>query len=192
MEVVVVLHGVPEPDLAGVDLTGLDYTLVQVPGTVLFGAALAEGVRRSSGDLITKLDDDDWYSEHHVFDLVLASLYSRADIVGKTTEYLYFEEVRQSVHRTFATERYHDQVAGGAMMLSRSTFDELGGWRPTPNSTDRSVLIRVETQGGIGYRTHGLGYVYIRHTSKHTWERTGSQLLRGSFEQWRGWRTPEV
>ncbi|GAA3653112.1 glycosyltransferase [Microbacterium marinilacus] len=192
VEVVVVAHGVAAPDLTALDLGDLDVTVVEVPGTVLFGAALAEGVRRSSGDLVTKLDDDDWYSEHHVFDLVLAHLYSRADVVGKTTEYLYFEEAEQTVHRTFATERYHDQVAGGAMLLSRATFDALGGWRPTPNSTDRSVLIRVESQGGIGYRTHSLGYMYIRHSSKHTWERSDSQLLNGSFEQWRGWREPEA
>ena len=191
-EVIVVVHGVPAPSLDGVDLGGLDYTVVEVPDTVLFGGALAEGVRRSSGDLITKLDDDDWYSEHHISDLVLAHLYSRADVVGKTTEYLYFEEVGQTVHRTFATERYHDQLAGGAMLLSRSAFDALGGWRPTPNSTDRSVLIRVETQGGIGYRVQSLGYMYIRHASKHTWERTASQLVGGAFEQWRGWRYPEV
>lgn len=191
-EVIVVVHGVPAPSLDGVDLAGLDYTIVEVPDTVLFGAALAEGVRRSSGDLITKLDDDDWYSEHHISDLVLAHLYSRADVVGKTTEYLYFEEVGQTVHRTFATERYHDQLAGGAMLLSRAAFDALGGWRPTPNSTDRSVLIRVETQGGVGYRVQSLGYMYIRHASKHTWERTASQLVQGAFEQWRGWRYPEV
>lgn len=192
MEVVVVVHGVPAPDLDGADIGDLDYRIVEVPGTVLFGAALAEGVRQSTGDLITKLDDDDWYSEHHVSDLVLAHLYSRADIVGKTTEYLFFEEVNQTVHRTFATERYHDQVAGGTMLLSRAAFDALGGWRPTPNSTDRSVLIRVETQGGVAYRTQSLGYMYIRHASKHTWERTASQLVEGSFEQWRGWREPEV
>ncbi|MGO1547228.1 glycosyltransferase [Microbacterium gubbeenense] len=191
-EVIVVVHGVPAPALDGVDLAGLDYTIVEVPDTVLFGGALAEGVRRSSGDLITKLDDDDWYSEHHISDLVLAHLYSRADVVGKTTEYLFFEEVGQTVHRTFATERYHDQLAGGAMLLTRAAFDALGGWRPTPNSTDRSVLIRVETQGGIGYRTQSLGYLYIRHASKHTWERTASQLVNGAFEQWRGWRYPEV
>lgn len=191
-EVIVVVHGVPAPSLDGVDLGDLDYTIVEVPATVLFGGALAEGVRRSSGDLITKLDDDDWYSEHHVWDLVLAHLYSRADIVGKTTEYLFFEEVGQTVHRTFATERYHDQIAGGAMLLSRAAFDTLGGWRPTPNSTDRSVLIRVETQGGVAYRTQSLGYMYIRHDSKHTWERTASQLVQGAFEQWRGWRSPEV
>lgn len=193
-EVVVLAHGCPAPDLSDHSeaLAGLDYTIVEIPGSDMFGAALAEGVRRSSGDYITKLDDDDWYSENHVFDLVLAQLYSQADIVGKTTEYLFFEEYEQTIHRTFATERYHDQMAGGAMLLSRSAFDALGGWRPTPNSTDRSVLLRVHDEGGIGYRTHGLGYLYIRHANTHTWVREASQLLDGSYEQWRGRRLPEV
>ena len=193
-EVVVVMHGVEAPDLTASsdELAGLDYRVVPVDSSHLFGAALAEGVRQSTGDLITKLDDDDWYSEHHVWDLVLAYLYSGADLVGKTTEYLYFEGIDHSVHRTFAVERYHEQAAGGAMMLSRATFDSLGGWRPTPNSTDRSVLIGLADAGGIAYRTHGLGYMYIRHSDSHTWVRTESQLLNGSFEQWRGMRIPET
>jgi hypothetical protein len=82
------------------------------------------------------------------------------------------------------TETYHFQIAGGAMLLSRAALVETGGWRPTPNSTDRSVLIRLGNSGAIGYRTHGLGYVYIRHTDGHTWKRGDSLLLRGGYEQW--------
>ena len=63
---------------------------------------------------------------------------------------------------------------------------------PTPNSTDRSVLIRLADEGGVAYRTHGLGYMYIRHSDSHTWVRSESQLLNGSFEQWRGMRLPET
>lgn len=193
-EVIVVMHGVEAPDLAALsdEINGLDYRVVQQSADMLFGAALAAGVRHSDGDLITKLDDDDWYSEHHVWDLVLAYLYSGADLVGKTTEYLYFDGIDHTVHRKFSVERYHEQAAGGAMMLARSTFDGLGGWRPTPNSTDRSVLIALADAGGIAYRTHGLGYMYFRHTDSHTWVRTESQLLSGSVEQWRGMRLPET
>ena len=46
------------------------------------------------------------------------------------------------------------------------------------------MLIRLGNNGAIGYRTHSLGYVYIRHTEGHTWKRGDSLLLRGSFEQW--------
>jgi hypothetical protein len=97
---------------------------------------------------------------------------------------LYFEDIDHTAHRQFATERYHTQVAGGAMMLSRAMLTEVGGWRPSPASTDRSVLIRVGHAGGICYRTTSLGYVYIRHSEGHTWKQADSLLLRNTPEQW--------
>lgn len=149
-----------------------------------FGSVLADAARLASGDLVVKIDDDDIYGPQVIGDLVLAHLYSGADMVGKTTEFLYLEDFDHTVHRTFATELYHYQLAGGAMMLSMAALNEIGGWRPTPNSTDRSILIRVGNAGGIGYRTNSLGYVYIRHADGHTWRRDDSSLVSGSYEQW--------
>ena len=149
-----------------------------------FGSVLADTARRTTGDLIVKIDDDDVYGPRVIEDLVLAYLFSNADVVGKTTEFLYFEDIDLTANRRFPTERYHYQVAGGAMMLSRATLTDIGGWRPTPNSTDRSVLIRLGNSGGIGYRTQSLGYVYVRHSDGHTWEQSDSMLLRNTPEQW--------
>lgn len=193
LEVIAIAHGVPAPDLAPYadELAGLDLKVLEVDGTVPFGSALAEGVRASSGDLVTKVDDDDWYSEEHIWDLVLAHLYSGADVVGKTTEYLYFESIDHTVRRTFATETYHEQVAGGAMLMSREALHHIGGWRPTPNSTDRSILVGVHEAGGIGYRTHGLGYLYVRHNESHTWAVAESKLILNTYQQWRGMHLPE-
>ncbi|WES66204.1 glycosyltransferase [Microbacter sp. GSS18] len=193
-EIVLALHGC-DPEVARDFDRFVDTGLVRVlerPASQPFGSVLADAVRASSGDLVMKVDDDDWYSPNVLWDLVLAYLYSGADLVGKTTEYLYFERIHQTVHRTFATERYHRQLAGGAMMLPRAVLDSMGGWRPTRHSTDRSVLLDAFRSGGIGYRTHGLGYLYIRHDDGHTWVRSESLLLENSFEQWRGLVRPEV
>lgn len=193
-EIVVVAHGfsVKVARDAVRQAQAANCVVVAASATDAFGQALATGLRASSGDLIVKIDDDDWYSRHAVSDLVWAHRYSGADVVGKTTEYLYLDRVGQTVHRAFATERYHSQVAGGAMLLSRSVLDAIGGWRPTPNSTDRSILLRVHESGGVAYRTHGLGYLYVRHSDAHTWVRSDSHLLSGSFEQWKGQVLPEV
>lgn len=186
LEITVALHGVDTPVTAhfkeAVERSGA--RVREYPSALMFGEVLADLARRSAGDLVVKVDDDDFYGPEFVWDLVLAHLYSGADVVGKTTEYLYFEGLDHTVHRKFATETYHTQVAGGAMMLSRSALAEAGGWRPTPNSTDRSVLIRIASLGGIAYRTQSLGYVYVRHTDGHTWEPVDSQLVQSAFEQW--------
>lgn len=188
LEVAVALHGHAgdlEPDLQdAVAAAGVE--VFRFERTVPFGTVLAELARRSGGDLVVKIDDDDVYGPRVIEDLVMAYVYSNADVVGKTTEYLYFEGIDQTVHRRFGTERYHHQLAGGTMMLSQATLNAVGGWRPSPASTDRSVLIRLGHQGGVGFRTHSLGYVYVRHSEGHTWKASDSRLLLGSYEQWRG------
>lgn len=49
------------------------------------------------------------------------------------------------------------------MAISRADLAAVGGWRPIPRSVDRGLLDRVLQAGGLVYRTHGLGYVYVRH-----------------------------
>ncbi|WP_137293422.1 glycosyltransferase [Nocardioides dongxiaopingii] len=186
LEIAVAVHGATEPVGAAFE------DAVRVSGASVFrhdrstpfGSVLADLARHTTGDLVVKIDDDDVYGPRVVEDLVLAHLYSNADVVGKTTEYLYLEDIDHTAHRTFATECYHTQVAGGAMMLSRAMLNEIGGWRPSPHSTDRSILIRVGHAGGIGYRTNSLGYVYVRHSEGHTWKQADSLLLRNTPEQW--------
>ncbi|NYI76313.1 glycosyltransferase [Nocardioides panzhihuensis] len=186
VEIIVALHGAegPLPPRLEQVLAATGAVVTRHEKEKAFGAVLADAARIASGDLVVKIDDDDIYGPQVIGDLVLAHLYSGADMVGKTTEYLYLEALEHTVHRTFATEMHHYQIAGGAMMLSTAMLNEIGGWRPTPNSTDRSVLIRVGNAGGIGYRTNGLGYVYIRHADGHTWRRDDSSLVAGSYEQW--------
>lgn len=186
LEVAVALHGVSGDSDASfreaVRASGAQ--VLSYERSVPFGSVLADAARRTSGDLVVKIDDDDFYGPRVIEDLVLAYLYSNAEVVGKTTEYLYFEGIDHTAHRRFVTERYHTQVAGGAMMLSRAALNDIGGWRPSHHSTDRSVLIRIGNAGGLCYRCQSLGYVYVRHSDGHTWKQQDSQLLRKSPEQW--------
>ena len=60
--------------------------MIRVDGELTLGDALNAGVEASSGELVTKMDDDDYYSTEHLWDLVLALEYSGADLVGKGAE----------------------------------------------------------------------------------------------------------
>ncbi|WP_062206353.1 glycosyltransferase [Demequina salsinemoris] len=186
LEIVLVGHGHPIPE----SLRAAEFVnpvhFVEVGSDVPFGTALATGARRSSGDLVMKVDDDDLYGPEFVWDIVLAYLYSSANIVGKTTEYMHVEGIDHTFHRKFATERYSRQVAGGAMLMSRGDLETTGGWRPTTNSTDRSVLLRFFREGLIAYRTSSLGYVYVRHDDGHTWHVDMGSLIENAYEQWAG------
>jgi hypothetical protein len=144
-------------------------TVVPLDGSLTLGAALQAACDRAEGALVTKMDDDDVYGPEHVWDLVLAREYSGAQVVGKALDWIHLESEDSTVFRpVYGAEKYADFVAGGTMLISRADLGSVGGWRPVPRSVDRALLDRVLADGGLVYRTHGLGYVYARHSAGHT------------------------
>ncbi len=172
LELVLAPHGW-EADRARVaDLAGGHVRTVVSPHPeeTLFGDVLAAAVEAASGDLVLKMDDDDWYGPDFVTDLLLARGYSGADLVGMPAEYLYLEPLDTTVRRNDGSEEFGRFVAGGTMMISRATLRELGSFRPVRRYVDASLLSDLLAAGGSVYRTQGLGYLFRRGSTGHTWE----------------------
>ena len=198
VEVVVVLHGF-DADLPEVRRAVESYSrqlqIVSVPADVIFGDVLNAGVGAASGDLICKMDDDDWYGVHHLRDLVHAKGFSGATLVGAQVEFVYLENLDITTRRPPLGEQYSDHVAGGTMMIGRDELRELGGWRPVHRAVDRCLLQAVQAAGGLIYRSHGQNYMMHRHSGAdshggHTWNPEDSIFLQSVAEQWDGFRPP--
>jgi hypothetical protein len=198
MEVVLVLHGfgseLPEVRHALAKYPGV-VTVRSVPSDTVFGDVLNAGVRAAGGDLITKIDDDDWYGEHHIRDLVHAREFSAATLVGCQVEFVYLETLDITTRRPPAGEQYSDHVAGGTMMIGKEDLRELGGWRPVHRAVDRCLLQSVQSAGGLIYRSHGQNYLMHRYSEAdshggHTWNPEDSVFLQSVAEQWDGFRPP--
>lgn len=171
LELVVLTHGFDLDDHIGSHLSELRYPVIhqEIPSHRNLGEVLAAGTSVASGELITKIDDDDFYGPEHVWDLVTARMYSGAQIVGKALDHIYLAAQDRTVFRpTYAAEKYADFVAGGTLLISQGDLRSVGGWRPVPKSVDRALLDRVAQHGGLVYRTHGRGYIYVRHGDTQT------------------------
>ncbi|WP_423923372.1 glycosyltransferase family 2 protein [Candidatus Poriferisodalis sp.] len=175
IELVLALHG---DGFDHAEIDGLQRRLpiaskvVPVPASAPLGAVLNAAVEASSGTLLTKFDDDDFYGSEHVWDLVLAHEYSRACLVGKAAEYVYLERSNQTIHRfRGGAERLSSELslAGGAMIISRNDLDSILGWQEIPSGVDKALIEDVVASGRRLYRTHGKGYVLVRHGDSHTW-----------------------
>ena len=181
--------------------------MVPVGAEVPLGRVLDAASAVASGKLLTKFDDDDLYGAEHVWDLVLAREYSRAEMVAKGAEYVYLAASDFTIHRfggkgerffrrpivageammtdafDFAVRRLavrrlagkgkrfsrHPAVAGGTLMIAASDLAAAGGWRPLPARVDEALIKDVDRTRGRIYRTHGAGYVLVRHGVGHTW-----------------------
>ena len=188
VELVLALHG-DGFDRAESDhlLEGLDSLarVVEVAGHLPLGTVLNAAASESSGALLTKFDDDDIYGPEHLWDLVLAHEYSRAPLVGKGAEFVYLAGSDVTLHRfRGGGERYitTQSIAGGALMITRHCFDAVLGWRPIPRSVDQALITDVVSGGHRAYRTHGMGYVLVRHGEGHTWQADDDYFLAQAQE----------
>ncbi len=170
VELVLGTHGFA-PDPAEVARLAGDLPVVVRPhgSEALFGDVLRDLAAAASGDLVLKMDDDDWYSPDFVADLLLARGYSGADLVGVPLEMVYLTPRHETLRRDYRTEVEVGVVAGGSMLLAPDLLREVGGWRPVRRWVDASLLADVRAVGGSIYRTHGLGSLFRRGEAGHTW-----------------------
>ena len=124
----------------------------------------------ASGDVVLKMDDDDWYAPDVVADLLLARAYSGAELVGMPDDVYYLEPTDETVRLGQPSEVYRQFVAGGTLMVDRGLLREVGGFRTVRRHVDAELIAAVRAAGGATYRTHGLGYVLRRTDSGHTWQ----------------------
>lgn len=157
-----------------------------------FGDVLNDAATVADGDVLLKVDDDDWYSPHAIHDLLLARRYTGAEVVGMPSEFVYLEEVGVTARRNHPTEIYNRFVAGGTIMIDRQMLRSVGGFRAVRRFVDAQLLNAVEASGGRIYRTHGLGYVLRRTASGHTWQSDPESFRRTEIleREWPGFHAP--
>lgn len=185
LELVLALHGEGFPDKIDTSICPFPVEVVRAPSDKLFGEVLNQATRAAGGTLLTKMDDDDHYSAEHVWDLVLAHEYSRANLVAKAAEFVYLASSDTTIHRMIGGGEIlsdNPTIAGGTMIISADHLAEAGGWRRIPRWVDQALLKDVVREGGIAYRTHGHGYLLVRHGDEHTWKSPDSYFLRHAQE----------
>ena len=186
LQVVVALHG----DLgheAAVEAESLGCTIVQSAAETPFGEVLNQACAVADGDLIAKMDDDDWYGPHHISDLVLARAHSGAQLVGKGAEFVYLASSEKTIRRFVGGAGSRSRtLAGGCLLISRADLREVGGWRVVDRSIDKALIEDVIRAGGAVYRTHGFEYILNRHGHGHTWDTADRYFADQAEFSWDG------
>ncbi|MGV9307817.1 glycosyltransferase [Nonomuraea sp. NPDC003727] len=190
LEVILALHGFPASHADVVDaVKRFDRPITVFETESVFGEVLNDAAARASGSFLLKMDDDDWYGPDFLSDLLLAHSYSGAQVVGTVPEFVYLTSIDVTVHRSQVTEQITSFVAGGTILVERSAFQAVGGFRPLRRSVDTQFQEALQAAGGQIYRTHGLGYVLRRGpAADHTWQEPIGTFLRRNRRQWRGFR----
>ncbi|MFM8350165.1 MAG: hypothetical protein ACKN9D_03775 [Actinomycetales bacterium] len=191
LEILIALHGLvltrqqQQRIMTAAGRCGAQVRVSTLDAGLAFGAAMQQACQLAEGELLTKVDDDDWYAPSHIWDLVIARTYSGAQVVGKALDWIVLDS--ETVLRpVYPAERYALFVAGGTILISAADLQQVGGWRPVPRSIDRALLEQIRQSGGLVYRTHGLGYLYSRRGSDHTARVSDAHFGKKVAARWPG------
>ncbi len=171
-----------------------DFVLISGDRTDSLGKVLNRLVGAASGDVLSKMDDDDYYGAHYLEDLVNALYFSEAEVVGKAAAYVYFESKNATAISYEAHEhRYTNFVRGATLTASRDTFLTIpfGDLR---TSEDSAFLNDVRARGGRIYAADKYNFAIMRRSAghSHTWRVEDDALFAGSRFVTRGFSSEMV
>ena len=126
---------------------------------------------KAEGEVVAKIDDDDYYGEYYLSEQLAAMDYADADVVGKAAHYMYLESQDATVLRFPETEhKYRPFVSGPTIVAKRRVVLE-NPFPPVLRGEDTGFLKKVSESGGRIFSTSRFGFMQVRKSgSTHTWD----------------------
>jgi spore maturation protein CgeB len=173
LELVLLTHGfvAAEGELADLARTHgvARYTVLVAPDTVALGECLNLCVEASTGAVLTKMDDDDYYAPNYLVDLLHALTYSGADVVGKQSHYMHFLSSRATVLRAADKEHRFSRLVMGPTITARREVFEAHPFEALSRGEDSAFLASVAAANGSIYSADRFNYCQMRFGTGPTW-----------------------
>ena len=154
--------------------------VLHVEGRTTLGDCLNRGVAASSGNYIAKMDDDDYYGERYLSDSVLAASFSDAEVVGKGSFFMYFEDADTTALAEVAREHTFTHFVTGGTMFIRSDVARKFPFDAISLREDTNFLHAVAQAGCRIYAADRFNFIRVRtdQLSNHADPTPDTEFLR--------------
>lgn len=149
---------------------------------VSFGECLNKCISYTTQEYFTKIDDDDYYYSNYLIDSWIAKQYSKADIVGKYSQFVYLESNELIIQRFEKQQYKFSEYVAGATIFCETNFIKKYMFSNLPKAVDSDLLRRVRENKGILYCIHPYEFCIFRADDKsaHTWQVDDTRLLKSA------------
>lgn len=152
--------------------------VLQLPQSYTLAECLNHGLDHAEGKWVAKLDDDDYYGAYYIADLLLATRYTDAPVLGKRNCFCYLEGSDELVLRypDFA-HRHVEYVTGATLFVRRDLFRRVR-FSPVIQGTDTVFQRQCRELGIPIYSADPYNFIVFRHADAraHTWQIKDEQL----------------
>lgn len=148
-----------------------DVKIFQRDESVTMGKCLNYAIEKSKYNIIAKFDDDDYYGKEYLTQAIDSLNRTAADVVGKSTSYVFFENKKILAIRNFGREnRYVPRIEGPTLVFRKKIFDKVKF--KNKNLGEDVQFCKDCCRNHIRiFSTDKSNFIYIRHSRKsnHTW-----------------------
>ncbi|MUU72414.1 glycosyltransferase [Pseudarthrobacter sp. GA104] len=152
------------------------YQVLTAPRDLSLGECLNLCVTAATGEVLTKMDDDDHYGPNYLADLLYALDYSKAEVVGKLAHHMHFASNKATVLRMPHLEHTYTRIVMGPTITARREVFEAHPFEPLNRGEDTAFLRAVTTAGGSIYSADRFNFCQMRSTEGHTWDVSDEEL----------------
>lgn len=152
------------------------YQLLTAPRELSLGDCLNLCVAAASGEVLSKMDDDDYYGPNYLADLLHALEFSRADVVGKLAHYMHFTQNKANLLRMQHLEHTFTRTVMGPTITARREVFQAHPFQALNRGEDTAFLKAVTTAGGSIYSADRYNFCQMRRSDGHTWDVSEEEL----------------
>lgn len=165
-----------------------DFTVLEMGEEHTLGDCLNAAVSKAGGSFITKMDDDDLYGDHYLFDQVSALRYSGASVVGKQAHFMYLADSDATLFRFGDREHRFTNLVMGPTMLGHAEVFRNTPFESRSRGEDTQFLRDVIAEGGTVYSSDRFNFMQMRggDGKHHTWDLSDAELTATGSIQWFG------
>ena len=129
-------------------------------------ANFAQGANVAAGDYLVRMNGADKYGEKYLSDTMLTLGFIEAEILGKATYFVHFEEENSMAIKVLGPEhQYTDVVEDATLMIRREVFNELIA-KNRELDNERTVLMRAARANCRIYSTDRFNYLLVRRNTQ--------------------------
>lgn len=136
------------------------------------GARLNKAIDVASGEYVAKMDDDDFYFEHYLTDMLLPFSFGDFAMTGKREGFVYLEGADETRLR-FGGERHQttDFVSGPTFVIRRGVLSNIR-FSDLNQGEDTAFLNALRQANYTVYAADPFNFMQFRskNTNQHTWQ----------------------
>jgi glycosyltransferase involved in cell wall biosynthesis len=156
-------------------------SVYQLPERETLGDCMNFGIEKARYDIVAKFDDDDYYSPFYLTEAMEAFRKTDAELVGKGTSFLYFEESELLTLYKKADEESTNMgfLKGGTFVFKKSIYPEIKF--PSQKTRCTHLFREICMHRNIRmYSTSRFNYVWIRRPdfTTHTYQLPPEEFMK--------------